>query len=675
MALSTDTHRVIVTERQRRPHVAALDGLRGLAVIAVMLFHAGKLRGGFLGVDLFFVLSGFLITSLLLDEVAHTGRVDLVAFWGRRMRRLLPAVLALLVVVTLAVTVIGTTSQRLATLGDGPWVQAYLANWHAIASRTGYWASFDLPRVFGHLWSLAIEEQFYLLWPIVIAVVAWRRWHVTRSVLVACVTGSLFALSQMTRLFDAVDPTRVYVGTDTRMSSLLLGAVFAVPPVRAAVSRWCRRNRRSVNPTVVIIAAVLVMSWLAVDGPTSAWLFHGGLFAHSALAALLVAVCATEPDSPFVRRLGSTPLRVTGELSYGLYLWHWPIFVLLSQQRVGLSGWALLVVRVAASFAAAALSKRLVEDPVRFTTTWARGRVGVLSLFAVSLAVAAIWVVVPRPSAAPAAFAVTAVTLPAPTPASAPTTTVTPSTTQPVPSTALVASSPSSTEPATSTTTPALWSATSRVLMLGDSVAYDEWPAVAAAMKAGHVTITQSVEPGVGLLDINSTWSTTLARVITKAHPDLVIYQASLWDFGTLDEQRAAYQVFTDLVLAHGARLAFITEPPVRADQHNDRLASVAGVMADIAAAHPDAVTVFDVSGAWGAGFAQDVNGDRVPERKPDGVHVCPSGAAMYSLWLLGQMQQRFADFSPAPATEWMTGKWVSDKRYVTPEGVCAALG
>ncbi len=504
-----------------------------------------------------------------------------------------------------------------------------------------------------------------------IAVVAWRRWRVTRSVVVVCLAGALFSLWQMTRLFDRADPTRVYVGTDTRLSSLLLGAVFAVPPLRAAVSRWCGRRRRAVNRTVIVIAAALALSWLVIDGPTSAWLFRGGLFTHSLLAALLVAVCATEPDSPFVRWLGATPLRLTGELSYGLYLWHWPVFVLLSPQRVGLTGWALLAVRAATALVAAALSKRLVEDPVRFTANWARARIGAVSLIAVSTAIAALWIVVPRPSAAPAAFAVTAVAVPLPTLARVPSTTGAPMTTQAAPSTAAVAT----TEPPTSTTAPALWAATSRVLMLGDSVAYDEWPAVAAAMKASHLTITQSVEPGVGLLDVNSTWSTTLARVITKAHPDLVIYQASLWDFGSVDEQRAAYEVFTDLVLAHGARLALITEPPVRADQRNDRLAPVAGVMAEIAAAHPDAVTVFDVSGAWGGEFSQDVNGDGVPERKPDGVHVCPSGAAMYSLWLLGQMQQHFADFSPAPATEWMTGRWVSDKRYVTPEGVCAALG
>ncbi len=181
MALSTaaPSQRAPAGE-QRRAHLAALDGLRGLAVIAVLLFHAGKLQGGFLGVDLFFALSGFLITSLLLAEVDLRGQVDLLAFWGRRLRRLLPAVLLLLVGVTVITTVVATIPERAATLSDGPWAQGYVANWHAIAGHRDYWASFELPRMFGHLWSLAIEEQFYLVWPVVIALIAWRTRRVHR---------------------------------------------------------------------------------------------------------------------------------------------------------------------------------------------------------------------------------------------------------------------------------------------------------------------------------------------------------------------------------------------------------------------------------------------------------------------------------------------------------------
>ncbi len=189
MALTTAAPPQHVTDgEQRRPHLAALDGLRGLAVMAVLVFHAGKLQGGFLGVDLFFALSGYLITSLLLAEVDSTQRVDLMAFWGRRLRRLLPAVLFLLVGVTIITTLVATVPERAATIEDGPWVQAYFANWHAIAGHRDYWASFELPRMFGHLWSLAIEEQFYLIWPVLVGLIAWRGGrHVHRNVIIVCV--------------------------------------------------------------------------------------------------------------------------------------------------------------------------------------------------------------------------------------------------------------------------------------------------------------------------------------------------------------------------------------------------------------------------------------------------------------------------------------------------------
>ena len=226
-----------------RAHIAALDGLRGLAVIAVLFFHAGKLQGGFLGVDLFFALSGFLITSLLLTEVDLIGRVRLVAFWGRRFRRLLPAVLLLLVAVTVITTVVASVPERAATLNDGPWAQAYVANWHAIAGHRDYWASFELPRMFGHLWSLAIEEQFYLVWPMVVGLIAWRSRHVHRTVIVVCIVASLASLLWMIRLFDPADPTRVYIGTDTRASSLLLGALFAAAPLRSAAMRFTAATR------------------------------------------------------------------------------------------------------------------------------------------------------------------------------------------------------------------------------------------------------------------------------------------------------------------------------------------------------------------------------------------------------------------------------------------------
>lgn len=655
-----------------RPHIAALDGLRGLAVIAVLFFHAGKLQGGFLGVDLFFALSGFLITSLLLAEVDRSGRVDVIAFWGRRFRRLLPAVLLLLVAVTIITTLVASVPERAATLNDGPWAQAYIANWHAIADHRDYWASFELPRMFGHLWSLAIEEQFYLLWPLVVGLIAWRSRHPHRTVIAGCVVASLASLWLMVALFDPADPTRVYIGTDTRASSLLLGAVFAARPLRAAAIRLTSRPGVGFTAVASTIAVVIGLFWFLVDGPSSPWLFRGGLFAHSLLSAVLVAGCAAQPDATLSRCIGWAPLRITGVLSYSLYLWHWPVFALLSPARTGMSGWSLLALRFAVSFGAAAISKVVVEDPVRFRATWARGRKGVVTLIGVSVGVAAFWVLMPRPSTAPAAFSLDQLgsTSAAPSDNAAPTTSVAPATT------VAAAQSPvvTSTTLAATTTTPLL-PPTQRILMVGDSMAFDEWPAVASAMFAGGIAIGGYVSPGAGLLDTKYDSTTDIDKMVIDFRPDLVLYQGSLWDAGTPEAQREAYERFADFVVDQGARLGLITMLPLRAD-HQDptQLGALTGIMQDIADEHPGQVFVLNSDEVWGPVFIQDVNGDKVPERKPDGVHVCPSGAAMFTIWLTSELQQRFADFAPPAPELWATGEWVGDPRYTEPAGICAAL-
>jgi peptidoglycan/LPS O-acetylase OafA/YrhL len=658
---------------QRRPHLAALDGLRGLAVIAVLFFHAGKLRGGFLGVDLFFALSGFLITSLLLAEVDAIGRVRLIAFWGRRFRRLLPAVLLLLVAVTIITTVVASVPERAATLNDGPWAQAYIANWHAIAGHRDYWASFELPRMFGHLWSLAIEEQFYLVWPLVVGFIAWRSRHVHRTVIIFCVVASLLSLWLMIMLFNPADPTRVYIGTDTRASSLLLGAMFASAPMRAGALRVTARLAGGFTAAASAVAVVIGLSWFLIDGPSSPWLFRGGLFMHSLLSALLIAGCAARPDAAVSRWIGWGPLRVIGVLSYSLYLWHWPIYALLSEQRTGMSGWPLFALRIAVAFAAAAVSKVFVEDPIRFRATWARGRAGAAALIGVSLAVAVFWVVVPHPETAPAAFSLDQF---ATTTVASPVATATTVASAAVPTSLAGATAPSIAPTVTvAPTTTSLLAPTTRILMVGDSLAFDEWPGVSAALYAGKISIAGYVSPGAGLLDTRYDSTTPIDKMVVDFKPDLVLYQGSLWDSGTAEAQRAAYERFTDLVLAHGARLALITIPPLRADHQDPAdLGAITGIMHDIADEHPGQVFVLNSDGVWGPVFAQDVNGDKVPERKPDGVHVCPSGAAMYAIWLMNELQQRFSDFVPTPPALWATGEWVGDPRYLNPAGICAKL-
>jgi peptidoglycan/LPS O-acetylase OafA/YrhL len=381
--------------RGRKPHLPALDGLRGVAILGVLLFHTGHLPGGFLGVDLFFALSGYLITDLLLREIAATGAVSLAAFWGRRVRRLLPALAVMLTGITLLVWAAGPPDTVRSTLSDGPWVQVDLVNWHLLAVQASYWDRSGQSRVFEHLWSIAVEEQFYLVWPLLLLVIA--RWGRRPARMVAVLAGlvSAVSLALMLALVNPADPTRVYTGTDTRAFSLLLGALIATGPVRSALVRAVGRRAGAVSG---LLAAGIGMAWVLVDGVNSLWLYCGGLFAHSLASALLVGLCAQAPRTLVAKALAWQPLRWLGLISYSLYLWHWPVTVLLSPQRTGLGGWSQTAVVVAVSVSLAALSKYLVEDPVRFRATWARGRSGLLAFAALMIGLAALWIALPAPA-------------------------------------------------------------------------------------------------------------------------------------------------------------------------------------------------------------------------------------------------------------------------------------
>ncbi|MCX5039816.1 acyltransferase [Streptomyces coelicoflavus] len=376
-----------------RRHVAPLDGLRGVAVLGVLFFHAGHFDGGFLGVDLFFVLSGFLITGLLLREArVRDGRIDLVAFWGRRARRLLPALAVMLAGTLLLVWALGPPYLLRHALDDGPWVAANLANWHFVADRVGYWDSAGT-RPFSHLWSIAVEEQFYVVWPLVLCLVARGRGAGSRVAAVAG-AGAAVSLVLMVALTTPADTTRVYEGTDTRAFSLLLGALAATSPVTRLTARV---SERAAGRWSLVLGAGIGAYWVAADGQNSPSLFHGGLFLHALAAALLVACLARAPRTPAGRFLGAAPLRRLGTVSYSLYLWHWPVYLLLSEERLGLEGPPRTLVLLAVSVTLAWLSKVLVEDPVRFRAGWAKGRTGTIVLVAAFAALAALWTVVPQP--------------------------------------------------------------------------------------------------------------------------------------------------------------------------------------------------------------------------------------------------------------------------------------
>ncbi len=384
-------------------HVPALDGLRGIAVVAVVAFHFGYLRGGYLGVDLFFVLSGYLITSLLVVEVAGTRRVALARFWGRRARRLLPALLALLVGVAAWAAWWARPVDRPVLRGDGLATLGYVANWHTIWRGVSYWDQALAPSLLAHTWSLAIEEQCYLVWPIAVAVLARgrgpaaARWLVGALAAVGAVAsaGAFVAL----RWWGA-STTRLYEGTDTRVFALCLGAVVAcwlVPrPRRSGRTRRAQVVLLAVAPSALL---ALVVLW-AVLGGTSPWLYRGGLHLASLLGALVVAgVVLDRPGRLDLTRLLALPaLRLLGRLSYGIYLWHWPVAVVVDEARTGLHGLALLGARVLLTLLLAGVSFVWIEEPIRHGGALP-GRRGVRAAVAASAVVAVLLVVATRDGA------------------------------------------------------------------------------------------------------------------------------------------------------------------------------------------------------------------------------------------------------------------------------------
>ena len=392
-------------------HVAALDGVRGLAVGAVLAFHAGHLGGGFLGVDLFFTLSGFLITRLILDELVR-DKFSLKAFWARRARRLLPAAWLLVGAVLLAGPVLVRTTELGTLRGDAIATLGYGANWWRVATSSSYFAIFTTPSPLQHTWSLAIEEQLYVVWPLLLLLV----WRVSRGRIgaVAVLAGSLaFAsVAAGALLYSSTDDgNRAYYGTDTRAASVLIGALAAM-----AVWRFgsVLAQRRSLEPAAVAALVGIVAAWVLGDnGP---WLYRGGFASLAVAATFVLSVVTTQPEGALSRALSWRPLVAVGVISYGVYLYHWPIFVWLSPERTGLGEWPLLALRLVATFSAATLSYFLVERPYR-RRQWSLSLRSVGAAVAFGLIVVAA-VTLPAPKRLNGAEAAAAVAVAAPTTAS-----------------------------------------------------------------------------------------------------------------------------------------------------------------------------------------------------------------------------------------------------------------
>ena len=635
-------------EEPNLSYIPALDGMRAFAVLGVMAYHGGIpwLGAGFLGVDTFFVLSGFLITSLLISEWHRRQTIRLGAFWARRARRLLPALLLLLVFVVLYAAWVAPAGAYPDLRLDALSTLFYVANWHFILMGTNYFSQTGLPSLLTHTWTLAVEEQFYLVWPLVVlGLLRWTRrlW----VVLAVCVAGALASGVEMALLYRAgASTTRLYYGTDTHGQCLLVGATLAT-----GLAVFARRRRSTGAPDSSVggdpawaatsVRARTVLSVLGAAGVaatgllwwrtsyTGPFLWQGGflLAALSTTAVLACVVCAQR--SWLARALSVRPLRYLGRISYGLYLWHYPLFQWIDGQRTGLAGYSLFGVRVAVTVAVATLSFYLVERPIRQRRLLG----GWPAWVATPAAVAGVVTVVVLATGASGAVAAPGPTAP-PSP---------------------VSSAP----PAAGTTT---------VLMVGDSTATTLGIGLSIDARRYGARVVDEGILGCGVVEVPAVmsggvptpvaaacnpstpadrrWPARWAGWLERYHPAVVAVLAGRWEVSTVDWEGRwtdildpafhAYverqlQRAVDVAASRRAHVVLFTAPcydsgeqpdgdPWPADQP-DRLAAYNGLLRKVVAANAHTATLVDLDRLVCPGGRYESAIDGVTVRAPDGVH------------------------------------------------------
>ncbi len=347
-------------------YMPGLDGLRAISVLAVIAyhFHFDWAPGGLLGVGVFFVISGYLITDQLLAEWKRNRSINLKQFWLRRARRLLPAMFAMLAVVALWLLVFDRS--RLASLEDDFLsVTFYYNNWWLIFHQVSYFESFGPPSPIGHLWSLAVEEQFYLLWPILL--IAGLTFFLRRgNIMLFALGGALLSAIAMAWLYEpGMDPSRVYYGTDTRVFALLIGAALAAVWPSGRLSETLSRRTRNVLDMLGAGCVLGILLMIALSHQYGSFLYYGGLVLLSLLSAIVIAVLA-HPSSRLAKLIGCKPLRWIGVRSYSLYLWHFPVIIMTSP-IVNTDGIDIdrVLLQFGASLLLAALSYKYIEEPLR----------------------------------------------------------------------------------------------------------------------------------------------------------------------------------------------------------------------------------------------------------------------------------------------------------------------
>ena len=641
------------------PHLPGLDGLRGLAVIGVLLFHGGFAwaKGGFLGVSTFFTLSGFLITNLLVREWDRSEGIDLGRFWTRRFRRLLPAALIAIALVGVVWWRIGSAEQLNNLRVDMLAALGYVANWRFLTGGQSYADLFLSPSPLQHFWSLAIEEQFYVIFPLIVMVVMKLGGRRLLTTFLVVATGSSVILEVLLR--NSVD--RVYYGTDTRAAELLLGCLLAVwwsGRQRPPVGRHGQTNGEEPALWIDVLGGLAIAgmfwAWYAVP-ESSMGLARGGfpLYAFGT-AAIIFAVTRRGLVSTF---LSFKVLRWAGMISYGLYLYHWPIFLWLDAERTGIDNEAILfALRMSVTIAIALASYYLVEDPIRRGTMLKTGRAALSAALIGAVLVASIaFVVTLKPPASEIPYA-----------------------------NFEVGSQQSEViegETSTDTISPTIAGATAdSVLWLGDSGAYDAAPAVAAAYTAsGTRRFVSGAFPGFGLTNPKLDWRTDWKALADKHRPTLVLIMLGAWDLGFQKENgdvayleivKEATQIFTST----GAKVLWISMLPGGTTPTRD----VDRVIELVPSYFAENVAYTDIEsslrrpdgefGDYPRSYV-DAAGQTVLLRKPDSWHLCPVGAARLADEI--NAETAVIGWSNRAAPGWEIGSWITDARYDDPKGGC----
>jgi peptidoglycan/LPS O-acetylase OafA/YrhL len=647
----------------------ALDGIRAFAVAAVLFYHAGEswAVGGFLGVDTFFVLSGFLITTLLVTEWTNRGAIDLLAFWLRRARRLLPALFLVMVGIVVYAGAFAGAGELDKIRADSFASLGYVANWRFIFSGQSYFDQFTQPSPLRHMWSLAIEEQFYLVWPLVVAGLLWWR-RSLRVLIAACVVMIVASATLMAVLYQpGRDPSRVYYGTDTRAQSLLIGAIVGVLLFMHGPLRT-RAARLAIRVAAVVGAGYTLWLFWRMSERTDA-LYQGG-FLVAALAVSAVIVSVVQPDRGVLGRfLSLSPLRWVGRISYGLYLWHWPVYLTLTRTRTGLDGVALLTVRVAVSVALAALSFYALERPIR-AGTFKLPRPSLVALVTVTALVAAVFFTTSGGDESVAARTERALRQNVAVPKEAP-----PSTT----------AAPGSAATATPPPPP-------KVMMVGDSVAGSLGLGFDQPGPSSVLSVWNRGRLGCGLfydgavfeggeltpVDPACNWRERWPSELQLFAPDVVVMLVGAWDildrevdghvvrFGSAEYDSSFLHQLddaTNLLASTGAKVVVLTTPffsrpelvgetgrewpeyePWRVDRINS-------LYRDFLENHPGRYRMIDLNKYVSpqGRFTDELDGQVI---RGDGVHFNTAGSNLVVNWLTPQLQEVAAGGDPDPADD-----------------------